>query len=85
VNKAQRVIILIGALIIAFMWFYPPWIYTYEGHASEFTQWAGYYPLFLRPMHYGMRLDLPLLSLQCFGVAVVVSGLLLFLRRPQHS
>jgi hypothetical protein len=84
-DKSQKGILLVGMIIVFLMWIYPPWRYTYEGHASTFTQWAGYYLVFLRPMPYGMRLDLPLLLVQCLAVAIVAIGFVLLLQKLKRT
>jgi hypothetical protein len=84
-GPAQKLILLIGLIIIGLMWVYPPWIYTYEGHTFSFSHEAGYFLFFKRPMPYGMRLDMPLLLTQCASVATLASGIALLLRRVQRS
>jgi hypothetical protein len=49
-GPAQKLILLIGLIIIGLMWVYPPWIYTYGGHTFSFSHEAGYFLFFKRPM-----------------------------------
>lgn len=79
INKKQRIIILVGLIVIAFMFILPPWVFRYPNNARSN---AGY-GFIINPPTRGSaggmaaNLDGERLLIQLLGVSIILGGAIL--------
>ena len=80
-NKKERIVILVGILVLALMCLIPPW--QSSSSYAGITWWDGprYWPIFLRlPGSEPGRIDLVRLTVQCAVVVLGTAGVVWFMR-----
>jgi hypothetical protein len=73
-NRNQKIVIIVGLIIIVLMGLFPPWTFHYDG--NEYT--VGY--KFITQATGPVKIDESRLLIQWFCVCIVVGGLVLILK-----
>ncbi len=85
-NKNQKIVIMIGLIVIVLMGVVPPWVHTVSLLGSQTKYSAGYSPIISAPSRqydapaYGVSLDISRLLMQWALVGMVAGGLVLILK-----
>ena len=90
-NKPQKVVLTVGAIIAIFMGLFPPWAYTFDYQSTSSAKPAGY-SLILSPPDpednmptFGVRLDSNRLFIQWIVVAFATGAGIALLHKRRDS
>lgn len=86
-NKKQRIIILVGLIVVVFMFLFPPWVFRYPNNARSN---AGYAFIINPPAPGGYggmvaNLDGGRLLIQLLGVSIIIGGAILLLSKKKSK
>jgi hypothetical protein len=90
-NKSQKLILTIGAIIAIVMGLIPPWSYTLNFQSASRSKPAGYFAIVSPPQPeqnhpaYGVRLDSNRLVIQWVVIAIAIGVGLALLRKKNNS
>lgn len=90
-NKNQKIVIMIGLIVIVLMGVVPPWVYTFSLQGSRSKYSAGYSPIVSPPPRqadhpaYGVSLDISRLLMQWALVGMVAGGLVLIFKEKDQK
>ena len=79
-NRNQKIVVIIGLVIIVLMGLFPPWKLSYQGLSV-----AKGYSFFAISPAYNTNVDSSRLLVQWLGVCIVVGGIVLILKKKDEK